>query len=71
MSATRKLYVAVAEKFKEVAQQTDDNDRHMWRTTVLAATFAFRADNTGFDKRRFLRASGWTDDELSAYADVL
>jgi hypothetical protein len=71
MSASRKLYVTVAEKFREVSHRTDENDRHVWRATVLAAAFAFRLDNSGFDKRRFLKASGWADDELAAYADTL
>lgn len=72
MSASRKLYNAVAGKFKEASHRnTDAQERNMWRTMVLAAAFAFRDDNSGFDKWRFLKASGWTDDELSAYRDVL
>lgn len=71
MSASRKLYVAVAEKFKEVERRTDENDRHMFRTTTFAAAKAMKDDNSGFDTLRFLAASGWKDDELRAIRPLL
>lgn len=68
MSASRKLYTALAAGFKQISGSTDENDRQMFRTTVYAAAVAFKADNSGFDGARFLRASGFTDEEVRAYS---
>ena len=67
MSASRKLYNAVAEEFKRVGGMTDENDRYMWRAMVRAAARSFYGDNSGFDTYRFLRASGFTEQEITDY----
>jgi hypothetical protein len=71
VSASRKLYTALAAGFKQISGSTDDNDRQMFRTTVYAAAVAFKADNSGFDGARFLRASGFTDEEVRAYSALV
>jgi hypothetical protein len=38
---------------------------------VYAAAVAFKADNSGFDGARFLRASGFTDEEVRAYSALV
>lgn len=72
MTASRKLYTDLARRFKDVANgiEESDSERGMWRVLALATAFALRADNSNFDKRRFLQASGFTEDELRAYADT-
>lgn len=67
MTASRRLYNTMAEEFKRVGASTDDNDRYMWRAMVRASARSFYSDNSGFDTRRFLRASGFTEQELADY----
>lgn len=67
MTASRRLYNAMAEAFKRVGESTDENDRYMWRAMVRASARSFLSDNSGFDTYRFLRASGFTEQELTDY----
>lgn len=71
MSASRKLYTALAAGFKRISAETDDNDRQMFRNSVYAAAVAFKADNSGFNSVRFFAASGFTDEEVRAYSALV
>lgn len=60
MSASRKLYVAMAERLKaakpSVHLGSDPEDG--WEMAVLAVARAFASDNSGFDMTKFLKAAG-------------
>jgi hypothetical protein len=65
VSASRKLYKSLAEKFK--ANQPHDPaspEGGMWNTLVLSTANALADDNSGFHMEKFLAASGF-DKELA------
>lgn len=68
MSASRKLYTALAAGNKTLAAKTTEADRGMFLATVWGTAYAFKMDNSGFNVVRFLAASGFTDDEVRAYS---
>lgn len=41
--------------------------RRAWNFAVRAVARSFYSDNSGFDTYRFLRATGFTDEELERY----
>ena len=64
MSASRKLYVALAAKYKAM-QPSNDDEWRQWSDMVIATATVFANDNSGFDIRKFLSASGFTDEMVS------
>lgn len=66
MTASRKLYNAMAAEFKRIEGTTDEADRHMWTQMVWAASQTLWRDNSGFDRLRFLRASGYSEADVTA-----
>lgn len=65
--------MAVAAKLKEGRPPVEDGPYalHTWRLNVWGVTSAFREDNSGFDPWRFLRASGYTDDDMMHYSHLI
>lgn len=65
MSASRKLYIALAAKYK--ANQPQDSttpEGSMWNVMVLSTANVLADDNSGFNMEKFLIASG-LDKELA------
>lgn len=72
MSASRKLYVALAEGFKRAKPNyPSENAMGVWVHTVTNSARVLKADNSGFDREKFLRASGFTDGDLAVYSDSI
>lgn len=74
MTASRRLYNAMAAELKKSAPSPTlrspgfaEAERLVWRSAVRAVARSFYSDNSGFDTIRFLRASGFTDEEIAAY----
>jgi hypothetical protein len=70
MSASRKLYNEMANRMKRL-RPDDPAELFQWRADVLAITGVFKQDNSGFDKARFLKASGFTADELTELQHIV
>jgi hypothetical protein len=69
MSASRKLYRSLAERLKEVRPKFGELMLSQWRRDVLTLARVLQEDNSGFDKRRFLTAAGFTPEELAPVLD--
>lgn len=58
MSASRKLYVALAEKYRELRPKENDPEWSTWVVMICATANVLRHDNSGFDRQKFLLACG-------------
>lgn len=66
MSASRKLYTAMADKFKDLRPATGGEGYNEWVAMVIGTATVFANDNSGFDIRKFTRASGFSEEQVTA-----
>lgn len=73
MSASRKLYVAMAKKLKASYPEwgQDDHAFDAWNDIVIGVAEVFHQDNAGFDRVKFLKACGFTDEGTAAVLEAL
>jgi hypothetical protein len=57
MAASRKTYIAIAEKVKQ-ARPTNEQQLEAYKNAVLQVAYALRQDNYAFQTSTFLEACG-------------
>jgi hypothetical protein len=67
---TKKDYAIIAEVNKDMIGTYGANDPRLM-SNVIRQCFTFRRDNARFDAAVFLRASGYSDADVSSMLDAL
>lgn len=65
MSASRKLYVNLAQRYKVHRPLPGTHEYLTWKILVLVTANALRDDSSGFDSRKFLVACGFTAEDVA------
>lgn len=66
MSASRKLYINLAKRFKLHRPLSHTNEYLTWKVMVLVVANTLKDDNSGFHTQKFLVACGFTAEDVAA-----